>query len=472
MKMLTGVILRIFTVFSGFAFLVLAILAAFFSGAVEYEVLKQFLTFPKSVGLDVDPSAWAAVLVFVLEGSKLTLHYYGAALGKREVQNQISEVDTVKLRKKITLLKNGLLAFSLMCSLIFFTNTLYGNSPEAEKAKEKWAIECDNKLKEGSAQLLITKNENIAAKMSSYSTEEDDIAKLKTKIARTEAMHRKTEDDQKREDLAEQLDILRTQLKEKEDYLRPIKERISNEEELVYNTALQTLEEKYGENGTERTAVKDGAFLAEGDNQVLRIFLETFRKNTIGGSYSRAEYFILSLIISFGISLALEGCIYIGETLLTISESSFNKIIGEFKPLEKGKRAVNIIIWFSFSVMIALAGYLLVGMFLPMEHNAFDIKTALLTYAATTIFVNVINIKPLKDSVEMPKSRLTSLLNKSVDAIFSAVIPGVLAFVVFVLIGMITEGNTMYSDLNAIAIAIGGVLVKGTSFSNCDFLQE
>lgn len=72
MKTIIIILKNIFMPFSAFTFLFLGLLASFCSGIVEWYVLREIL---KIADLGINADVWTALIVLILEGSKLTLHF-------------------------------------------------------------------------------------------------------------------------------------------------------------------------------------------------------------------------------------------------------------------------------------------------------------------------------------------------------------------------------------------------------------
>lgn len=144
MKTIIIILKNIFMPFSAFTFLFLGLLASFCSGIVEWYVLREIL---KIADLGINADVWTALIVLILEGSKLTLHFYEYLFSKEAVD--IEEFDVKKQRKFISFIKNMLIILSFICNIICIMNILYNNSEE--KINQYVASvneECDKKLEE------------------------------------------------------------------------------------------------------------------------------------------------------------------------------------------------------------------------------------------------------------------------------------------------------------------------------------
>ena len=98
-------------------FILLGLIAAFLSGIVEYAVIKEmFIIKLANIGNDVKYSQFIPlVIVLVLEGFKLFLHYVIPAHERENIdKNKI-------IWKKVA--KYFLVGFSLICTFIFSCNS-------------------------------------------------------------------------------------------------------------------------------------------------------------------------------------------------------------------------------------------------------------------------------------------------------------------------------------------------------------
>ena len=95
-------------------FLVLGFVAALLSGLVEYSVIKELF-------INKDATSYnlyiPLLVVIVLEGLKIFLHYVLPAHSRTNIS-----IEKIKFKKFI---KCRLVFFSLMCTLIYVSNTLY-----------------------------------------------------------------------------------------------------------------------------------------------------------------------------------------------------------------------------------------------------------------------------------------------------------------------------------------------------------
>ena len=471
MKTLVSVLKNIFTPFSAFAFLLLGLLACFCSAMIEVFVLKEMLEVP---GLRIDAKSWAILIVLVLEGSKFTLHFYAEALKRRGLRQEVDDFDIEKKRKLIAGVKNSLVMLSLVCSIICIVNILYNNNDEKIDAyiRENTAY-CDGKFAEGVQELEEKRERRTKELIAIYDTEKESIEDQNKSYKAILDMIANEVYINRRQDLQEEAEAMRVQIEQAE---KMYSQHVTDAQTLAqeeYEVEYTKLEEKYGDAGTERVAETDSEVLMAGDNPYLSNFLNAFTNTFLGTGYSRAVYFICALFISLIIAVVLELCISISQMLLTIKAESFIKIIGEIPKIEKGKKAVRLVIWLMFSVLIATAVYCIASIVLQNHVDGKQTAMALITYIVTILLINALIPKERPEGVInylSEKNEKVKPLFKGLSNIISdALIPAALSFVGYMLIGFAFNGDFVYGDMTGLAIAIGGSFSKILKFDQCNF---
>ncbi len=469
MKTMVTILKSIFTPFSAFAFLLFGLLACFCSGMIEVYVLKEMLEVP---GLGIDATSWAILIVLVLEGSKFTLHFYAEALKMKGLSEEIDEFDVGKKVKTIVRVKNSLIMLSVACSIICMINILYYSSDEKiDKYLQENAVYCDKKFDEGIRILDDKRKRRLKDEMSIYNTEKEGIQQKKDEL--TDFLNKIANEVyiNRRQDLQEEANAMREQIEQSETtyskHLSEVRTKVQEEYEAEY----AKLEGKYGINGTERVTNVDSDILTEGDNPYLRSALNAFTKTFFGTGYSRRLYFLCVLFFSIVIAIVLEFCISISQMLLAIRVESFMKIIGEIPKLEKGKKTVRIVIWLMFSALIATAAYCIASIVLKKSISSEETAMALATYIITILLINVLEpTRNPEDINNMTKNIKTKLMLAELNNIFlDVLIPAVISFGGYILIGFIFQGDFVYGDMSGLAIAIGGAFSKLFRFNQCDF---
>ena len=474
MKTLITVLKSIFIPFSAFAFLIFGFAACFCSGIIEFFVLSKLLAVP---GLNINSDNWAALLVLILEGSKLTLHFYGAALNKKNLH--IDEFNVKSRQRLIVAVKNTLVILSLVCSLICIVNVLYyDHDQKIEQEISNVNTNCDKKLKTETTALVKKKNSQIKNGLSTLESEAEHISYLQKQL---ENVIKQIEIEiyiNKRGDLQEEAQRIRDDLNNSQNTYYTHKQGIEKKAESVYNKELKKLESLYGPNGSERITNMDSLppeIMRKGDNTYLSNFLLSLTRTFGKEGYSRKTYFFFSICLALAVSIILELCISLSQMLLTISVDSFLKILGELPQIEKGKFFVQTAIWLMFSILIATSIYLISSIILDTAISGKMIRTALISYGITFILLNIVIPEPKNDGVLLSllesnlDSQKVSLIKSLQTTFFQAFIPSALSFIIFTIVGFLTDGNLNYNDFNSIAIAIGGLFANSVKFQKCEF---
>lgn len=145
MKFVIAVFRHIFTPLALVLAVLAGLLAAATSALIEYHVLQEWLR-PEGTGLLFLP----LIIVVALEGTKLFLHFFGAAFQQNGL-TQSEQSLLSKFRDILPLIRNGLVIFSFVCSMIFTANAFYyksvtGESDELTAARDAIFAEYDAQM--------------------------------------------------------------------------------------------------------------------------------------------------------------------------------------------------------------------------------------------------------------------------------------------------------------------------------------
>lgn len=75
----------------------------------------------------------------------------------------------------------------------------------------------------------------------------------------------------------------------------------------------------------------------------------------------------------------------------------------------------------------------------------------------------------LKQFVQPESAEGAKLFDGFLAILSDMMIPAVLCFVGYSLIGFICNGNFVYGDMNGLAIAVGGAFARLVKYEQCDF---
>lgn len=463
MKSLIVIIKSIFEPVSAFLFIAIGLLACLFSGIVEYHVLKQFFQIPSEMTSAIPAEFWPFVLVLVLEGSKFTLHFYNSALGKKEAAKAVEQEEhTVSLKRFVGVLKNCLVAVSLVCTVIFSVNVFFGdNGRSAATAWENVNAECDRRLEEERARLEEERGRQRDAVHVSAMAEEyqNTISGLEITITDLNDQMQEAGNRSTREAIQEELEWTREKLASEETKYDAFLQQEYEKIEETINEELEKAETRYGPGGTERMiAESDFEAQAMGDNYYLYTFLKSISNTFLGTGYSRTVYFVFVLVLSVVIALILEACISVSQTLLSLKVSTFMSILGDIPITDKERRTVRFAAWLFFSVSCLLAVYIIAGLCLEVEVGRRQILMVIPVYMMVSVFAN-----SLRASEWMRRQGTLSdntVWREVLGNLLSMIVTGMFAFAGYVLIGFLVNGDFQYSDMNSLAIAIGGMLAQ------------
>ena len=438
MKFVIAVFRHIFTPLALVLAVLAGLLAAATSALIEYHVLQEWLR-PEGTGLLFLP----LIIVVALEGTKLFLHFFGAAFQQNGL-TQSEQSLLSKFRDILPLIRNGLVIFSFVCSMIFTANAFYYKSVTGE-------------------------SDELTAARDAIFSEYD--AQMATEIERAEAAYRQAiaaPEEQLRTATAywESIQVIYTPLRE---YQRTMAQKEAAWEGVVECQAH--LESAEAAARTEREARVEAARtqldswkeqeLAEldssvlgvvaGDNTYLRNFLLFFSQTFFEKEYSRGAYFVWVILISLSISALLEGVILLSQYVISFPVSVLERMSGSFSVSEREKRKLTYVVQVMVSMMIALALFLIYGAVLELVYTGVDIGAAVVSTMITVLIPTVVTAIEWKSTDTGWRKVAKDVLSE----VRSTVIKGLLAFAGFILIGLLFGETFAALSMPAIGVSLG-----------------
>lgn len=420
-------------------FAVLAgLLAAATSALIEYRVLQEWLR-PEGTGLLFLP----LIIVVALEGTKLFLHFFGAALQQNNLTQSEQSLLT-KFRDILPLIRNGLVIFSFICSIIFTANAFYyksvtGESDELTKAKEAISIEYDKRMTAEMEQAELVYQQAIAGADEQLQTAKEYWESIE--IVYTPLIEYQRTSAEKK--AAWEIVIeCQKKLKETEAVAQSERETSLNEfETQLDNWKNQELEKL------------DSSVLGAvaGDNIYLRNFLLFFSQTFFGKEYSRGAYFMWVILISLSISALLEGVILLSQAIISFPVSVLEQMSSNFVISECERKKLTHMVQVLVSMMIALALFLIYGASQELVYTGIDIGAAVVSTMITVLVPTMITAIEWK----VPDTGWRKVAKDILSEARSTVIKGLLAFTGFVLIGLLFGESFSTLSMPAIGISLG-----------------
>lgn len=442
MKLVVTFFRHVLTPFTMIFAVIAGLLAAGVSGLVEFSVLQQWLR-PENQRLFFIP----LIVVFALEGFKLFLHFSEAAFR----QNPLSNADRASLQTFLSVLpyiKWGLVAFSLVCTLIFMSSSFYYKVPGEE------------------AESVQTVRERIEA---AYSRDEQ------TAIEEADRIYQNTIDAaflqvQAAQDHFDAITIVYTPRNE---YVR------STEAKEAARQALQTAQQEYAlaqsraeqaridrlevarqaldaAKAQELEALEQSELaLISGDNQYLSSFLLFFSQTFFNRTYSRPSYYIWVVTISIVLSALLEAVISLSQRVITLPPGAMSAI-SEGAPIDAdGKERVARFLQYLTGAVVALAIFLMYGGLMEISYNKIHLGAALVCSLVAVLIPSVIfrGVQP-----EQEESGIKRFFQKVAIEAQTVTVKGLLSFAGFMLIGMFFGETFASLSVSAIGISIGNII--------------
>lgn len=438
MKFIIAIFRHIFTPLALILAVLAGLLAAFVSAMIEYSVLQEWLR-PEGTGLLFLP----LIIVASLEGTKLFLHFFGAALK----QNQLSNEQKATIQgffKVLPAIKYGLVIFSFICSLIFTSNAFYYKSVVGES----------DELTAAQAEIELQYDKNFEAK------------KIAAEESYQQAIAAHKENLQTAKEYWESVEIIYTPLYEYQ--------RTSAEKKAAWETFLDA-QTRYEQQEISARSERDGQIqsaetelnswreekLAEldhsimgtvaGDNVYLRNFLLFFTQAFSNSGYSRITYWVWVLLISLSISALLEGVIMLSQYIISFPIPVLERLSSSLQVSAKERKKLTRVVQIFVSMAVAISIFLVYGAIEELVYTDLNIGAAVLCTLITVL------IPPTITSIQC-KAEDTGFQKAVVGIVSEArtiIIKGLLSFAGFVLIGLFFGENFATLSMPAIGVSLG-----------------
>lgn len=420
-------------------FAVLAgLLAAATSALIEYRVLQEWLR-PEGTGLLFLP----LIIVVALEGTKLYLHFFGAALQQNDLTQRERSLLS-KFRDILPLIRNGLVIFSFVCSIIFTANAFYyksvtGESDELTVAREAISVAYNEQMTAETEKAESVYQQEISGA-------EEQLQTAKAYWENIEVVYTPLREYQRT--LAEK-EAAWEIVTEYQEHLEEVKAAARSERE----TRLEEAEAKLESWKNQELAELDRSVLGAvaGDNTYLRNFLLFFSQTFFGKEYSRGAYFAWVILISLAISALLEGVIMLSQYVISFPVSVLEQMSGSFSVSERERRKLTYVVQVLVCMMIALALFLIYGAVQELVYTGVDIGAAVVSTMITVLIPTVVTAIEWKGTDTGWRKAAKGIISE----VRSTVIKGLLAFTGFVLIGLFFGESFADLSMPAIGISLG-----------------
>ncbi len=446
-----------------FLFLLLGLIAAFISGAIEYLVIREMLTINLTdMENIVTYSKYVPfIIVLVLEGFKLFLHF---VIPAQERENESYHL----ILRKVT--KYFLVGFSLVCTFIFSCNSMYDFNTVASN-KDSSIVEINTKYDTEIEKIEKLIEEDKTKKLKLIS---DEIESINIELSETYEEIRDL--DPSIENYEEKLEILQTEkgslekrLKEKNAEYDSKTNTIDDEVRKVYQSRLDTATNERDK--AIEQANSNQALDSSGDNKYIRATIK-FLKSTIkanASEYSRTTYCLIVAFISLLVAIILEIVISTSQEYLSKKSDELTKLFGAGEEIDAVlKYRANKTLKLLVQSAIMLAIFIILGAtteLIPqsMESTVLGTKNILITFGS--YFISVLftsgnlelKIEPKKNNSSGSQSQASTFIPSLGSYLISTVVQTLLCIVGFVVLCAITGNPTETIAPSTIALTIGSV---------------
>ncbi len=424
--------------------LVIGVFAAILSGIIEYFVLYELFSKIIISGETRTSAILPLVIVLILEGSKLFLHFESKCFDLRAIDKSSKQ-----LANNMNKVKWFLVLFSFICTLFYTGNTLYHNSVTVQSSihsAEIEAIETEykNRIKECEDTAIKNREDKVyAAKKSWYDAQkalnawnemnlssDDFIAeKIRLENAVTEARnsYNETLNDST--------------------YLDKIKSEVENLEK-EKEEKIQTI-----------ISVSSN----EGDNEYIKTFLLLIF-NTIlqKETYPSWVYFIVIILISTAFAGVLEAVIYMSQSLIStpttelyrIFEADHNAIHDNLT--NKIEKILKVLI----RSIVPFSIFIIFGLLQEITMNKFNLIVGLICCMVTVIIAVFIPDKTyVSTNPVKPMEKIEESLKKFFTTEGTAIlIKGIFSASMFIVLGIFYQKEIADLTLPALSVSIGQII--------------
>lgn len=432
----------------------IGLLAAFLSGVIEFFVLKDWFSTVIVEGKEITLTFFPLVIVVVLEGSKFFLHFGSSSIKQNSKEQFNTHAGFVKIMNAI---KCCLIVFSFVCTMIFTCNFLYHESSltisnDTNTKIEAVNIEYNKKVENYKTEHKNNIKSNLDTLYSAWMEAESELEKL-TPVFTPRVAYERYIEEKKR------LEIIRD---EKRDEYKSAQSSLDADEskDIDLQAGLATIEKEREE---EIQKIKQETIhITDGDNEYIRTFL-LFLFNSFAGinTYPKILYFVICILISFVIAGVLEAVIYTSQRLITIPANELEEIFErEFNVEIEIKSKIEFLTRIIINAVISFFIFIVYGLIKEISMNKFNVIAAVVCCITTVVVSFAIpkiqNNTPAKTPKNIFDKGINLLKNFWVEEGKIMLIKGMLAFVLFLILGVIFEKDIANISIPAIGVAIGG----------------
>lgn len=458
MKFMIVVFKNVITPISSALMLLIGALAAILSGVVEYYVLRDFFSKITINGTEKEFSFIPMVIVVVLEGSKIFLHFGNSAI-KQNLTNDNRSAH--RLAESMNKIKVCLIVFSFVCTVIFTCNFLYQNTSfnmleEQTNLSSQIDTEYDEKIKALEKEYIEKNKLEIDSKKKEWEQASKALSDLQPRLTPKVVYDR----------YIQERDFLQKYEQKKHDeYQDSLNKDIH--EDPTFQLRLETVNKE--RNNKKENALKESSENVENDNECIRTFL-LFIFNSILNKYSypKVLYFIVVLAISLVIAAILEAVIFFSQRLITMPAKELEKAFeADYEAESEIKARIKFLARVIIGAVISFFVFLVYGLIKEITMDRFEIVaglgcsflTVLMGFALPKFhYTTPETIEKGKKNRPKTNGVLDVLGEFMVTEGRIMIIKAILSFVCFVFLGILFEESISEITVPAIGVAIGGAI--------------
>lgn len=433
MKIINAIVHDICIPFLLLLYLFVGILAAILSAIIEYTVFNEL--FSSSSASLMSPMIAAGSFVFILETSKLFLHYL---TGRKECISDGSNLK--KYAEHTSYLLYIPVIISFICTVVYSINTL--DMPQYNAAAVNTQIEqADQQLILNIQEMTDNYNAEKLERLKPYQDALDKASDNITKLLESNAGPQKTQSALPALNAA--LQTAQENYDNKEKLLEEEYTQKKNDKEVELRNQHQNIVNSLND-------ISDPTVVSAYDNpiieKVLRIFLSLFGQS----AYSRKTYIMIALIFGLLMSTYLELTI---STVFKLSSFSLEELndAPQITSTDWKKWSENCILLL-IRTFFALGIYCLVMLVFRKEIAE---RTFVHSVIVTIITIILAQHSILSESKSKDKPPFFKNILPALQDFF---LQGTLTFVVYLMLGFFLGANAVNIDASSVAVAIGSTV--------------
>lgn len=420
--------------------ILLGLAVAFLSAAIEYSVISGILN--SVVGnMPISAKYMPLLIVMSLEGSKIYL-YILIQVGK-------SVKDTDLITKNTGVLLKCLIAFSLVCTMIWSTNVLYGGiigDTSYDVAMEELDANFDREIQSLQNIKDVQISDSVKDFQAIYETAKEQYDSYEI-ILTPQYMYNRSN--------AEKLRLYDVMMSTHAD-LEEAKAQATYKVEQSQAAAINEIE---NQRSMARLELQTKAAIEHaGANQYLHVFLTAVSQNLLQlTSYSSGTYFMATLIFAVVLSFVLEALISADLRMIAVNDNMLVEILETGKIPEALRLRLQKIVQAILVSMVSLLIFIFFNLWRELDVYSENIEVAMIVFLSVEVLVGFAYLGRTNEKPDSEKDERPNKLGNIWSTLTLCVTKGCVAFVGYILLGAMFGSSFQELTLPAVGMSLGSI---------------